>query len=314
MTSETSSVNSMSPSKGSSGKGNRKSSSLPPETVEYLKAWMMSPEHIAHPYPTEQEKTSIMLDTGIVLKQLTNWFVNNRKRYWKPRVEARIQQQAHAAASAHAAAVAAVVNSTTHTNPISPDATYKPTLHLGTPGLVHFDLPRTVSQSSLVGSDISKALSRRDSSQSLQLVSETSSSGSVSASDGGDTTEETSETSSSGSVSASDGGDTTEETSSEQDYTMESFTKSEVDSSSSAPLHVEQTTGQNSSQVSPPSTPIKKRMVPTKIEEPIPSTPRRKFRRISLDTWKDACQEASDVYCASLPTLEEASKLFGYSN
>mmetsp|Transcript_21206 Transcript_21206/g.29710 ORF Transcript_21206/g.29710 Transcript_21206/m.29710 type:complete len:403 (-) Transcript_21206:297-1505(-) len=74
----------------------RKSSSLPTETVEYLKAWMMSPEHVAHPYPTEQEKEQIMRDTGIELKQLTNWFVNNRKRYWKPRVEARLQQQAQA--------------------------------------------------------------------------------------------------------------------------------------------------------------------------------------------------------------------------
>jgi len=63
----------------------------------------MSPEHVAHPYPTEQEKSQIMADTGIELKQLTNWFVNNRKRYWKPRVEARLQQQAQVAAVAAAA-------------------------------------------------------------------------------------------------------------------------------------------------------------------------------------------------------------------
>jgi len=91
--------------------GKRKSASLPGDTVEYLKSWMMSPEHIAHPYPTEQEKVDIMKDTNIELKQLTNWFVNNRKRYWKPRVEARLQQQAQAAQAAvqaHAAAVAAV--------------------------------------------------------------------------------------------------------------------------------------------------------------------------------------------------------------
>jgi hypothetical protein len=75
----------------SPSKTKRKSSSLPSETVEYLKAWMMSAEHIAHPYPTEQEKVKIMEDTDIELKQLTNWFVNNRKRYWKPRIEARLQ-------------------------------------------------------------------------------------------------------------------------------------------------------------------------------------------------------------------------------
>jgi hypothetical protein len=77
----------------SPSKTKRKSSSLPSETVEYLKAWMMSPDHIAHPYPTEQEKAKIMEDTGIELKQLTNWFVNNRKRYWKPRVDARLQDK-----------------------------------------------------------------------------------------------------------------------------------------------------------------------------------------------------------------------------
>ena len=60
---------------------------------------MMSPEHVAHPYPTEQEKAQIMADTGIELKQLTNWFVNNRKRYWKPRVEAKLQQRFASAAS-----------------------------------------------------------------------------------------------------------------------------------------------------------------------------------------------------------------------
>ncbi|KAL3826960.1 LOW QUALITY PROTEIN: hypothetical protein ACHAXA_000024 [Cyclostephanos tholiformis] len=72
----------------SASRGGRKSASLPVETVEYLKSWMMSPDHVAHPYPTEQEKAMIMAETGIELKQLTNWFVNNRKRYWKPRVEA----------------------------------------------------------------------------------------------------------------------------------------------------------------------------------------------------------------------------------
>lgn len=78
----------------------RKSTVLPRSTVDYLKNWMMSPEHIAHPYPTEKEKSEIMAATGIELKQLTNWFVNNRKRFWKPRVEARLQQQLQAQTTA----------------------------------------------------------------------------------------------------------------------------------------------------------------------------------------------------------------------
>jgi hypothetical protein len=60
---------------------------------------MMSPEHIAHPYPTDQEKAQIMADTGIELKQLTNWFVNNRKRFWKPRVESQLQDGTPVAAA-----------------------------------------------------------------------------------------------------------------------------------------------------------------------------------------------------------------------
>ena len=73
--------------------GRRRSNSLPAHAVDYLKAWIMSPEHINHPYPTEKEKSKILSDTGIDLKRLNNWFVNNRIRYWKPRIEALQKQQ-----------------------------------------------------------------------------------------------------------------------------------------------------------------------------------------------------------------------------
>jgi hypothetical protein len=96
-----------SPTSSPSKNQKKKSTSLPSSTVEYLKNWMMSPEHIAHPYPTEKEKSQIMADTGIELKQMTNWFVNNRKRYWKPRVEARLKQQTQV----HNAAALAAISS-----------------------------------------------------------------------------------------------------------------------------------------------------------------------------------------------------------
>ena len=64
-----------------------KKCALSPETTEYLKNWMLSPDHIDHPYPTEEEKADIMKHCGIEMKQLTNWFVNNRKRIWKPKLE-----------------------------------------------------------------------------------------------------------------------------------------------------------------------------------------------------------------------------------
>jgi hypothetical protein len=75
---------------GSSSSGrhaNKKKTALSQYAVQYLKNWMLSPTHIEHPYPTEEEKVKIMKTTGIEIKQLTNWFVNNRKRYWKPKVE-----------------------------------------------------------------------------------------------------------------------------------------------------------------------------------------------------------------------------------
>jgi len=62
-------------------------SALSPPVIAYLKAWMMSVEHIQNPYPTEEEKTEIMAATGIDKKQLTCWFSNNRKRFWKPQMD-----------------------------------------------------------------------------------------------------------------------------------------------------------------------------------------------------------------------------------
>ncbi|KAL7539541.1 hypothetical protein ACHAXR_009376 [Thalassiosira sp. AJA248-18] len=64
-----------------------KGNALSTQTIEYLRAWMMSPEHVDHPYPNEHEKAKIMEDTGISSKQLTCWFSNNRKRFWKPKME-----------------------------------------------------------------------------------------------------------------------------------------------------------------------------------------------------------------------------------
>ena len=60
---------------------------LAPDVIDYLRAWMMSPEHVQHPYPTEEEKADIITATGIDKKQLTCWFSNNRKRYWKPMMD-----------------------------------------------------------------------------------------------------------------------------------------------------------------------------------------------------------------------------------
>ena len=64
------------------------SGTLSPQTVAYLKAWVLSPAHFENPFPTEEEKTEIIAATGIEKKQLSCWFSNNRKRFWKPRMDA----------------------------------------------------------------------------------------------------------------------------------------------------------------------------------------------------------------------------------
>jgi hypothetical protein len=81
-----------SPSKKRKSQGRGRSNSLPGHVVEYLKNWLMSPEHINHPYPSEAEKAKMVEDTGIDMKRLNNWFVNNRIRFWKPRYEAMQKQ------------------------------------------------------------------------------------------------------------------------------------------------------------------------------------------------------------------------------
>jgi hypothetical protein len=42
------------------------------------------------------------------------------------------------------------------------------------------------------------------------------------------------------------------------------------------------------------------------------SAPRPKYRRVSVDLWKEACQMAKNGYDEALPSLEEATQLFGY--
>ena len=57
---------------------------LPTHAVEILKAWLTSPQHFHHPYPTPEDQQSLMAQTGIDKKQLKNWFTNARRRIWKP--------------------------------------------------------------------------------------------------------------------------------------------------------------------------------------------------------------------------------------
>jgi hypothetical protein len=64
---------------------------LPPGAVAHLKAWLLSPEHFTHPYPTPQDQIMLMQKTGIDKKQLKNWFTNARRRIWKPMLKKQLE-------------------------------------------------------------------------------------------------------------------------------------------------------------------------------------------------------------------------------
>lgn len=65
---------------------------LPAGAVATLKAWLLSPEHFTHPYPTPQDQVMLMQQTGIDKKQLKNWFTNARRRIWKPMLKKQLEQ------------------------------------------------------------------------------------------------------------------------------------------------------------------------------------------------------------------------------
>ncbi|XVE63592.1 hypothetical protein DITRI_Ditri07aG0032200 [Diplodiscus trichospermus] len=58
----------------------RRAGKLPGDTTSSLKAWWQS--HSKWPYPTEEDKTRLVQETGLQLKQINNWFINQRKRNW----------------------------------------------------------------------------------------------------------------------------------------------------------------------------------------------------------------------------------------
>ncbi|KAF2807328.1 Homeodomain-like protein, partial [Mytilinidion resinicola] len=51
---------------------------LPKEATNILKTWYNT--HLHSPYPTEEEKYQLMHQTQLTLNQVSNWFINQRRR------------------------------------------------------------------------------------------------------------------------------------------------------------------------------------------------------------------------------------------
>ncbi|CAN0921979.1 Homeotic protein knotted-1 [Linum grandiflorum] len=60
----------------------KKKGKLPKEARQKLLSWWEL--HYKWPYPSESEKVALAETTGLDQKQINNWFINQRKRHWKP--------------------------------------------------------------------------------------------------------------------------------------------------------------------------------------------------------------------------------------
>jgi len=95
----------------SKSKGGKSRRELPAGAVATLKAWLLSPEHFTHPYPTPQDQVLLMQKTGIDKKQLKNWFTNARRRIWKPMLKKQLEQGKLAQTGAGGGGVVAIPGS-----------------------------------------------------------------------------------------------------------------------------------------------------------------------------------------------------------
>jgi hypothetical protein len=58
---------------------------LPKAATNLLKKWLY--DHLLHPYPSEEEKATLTMQTGLTMNQICNWFINARRRILQPMLE-----------------------------------------------------------------------------------------------------------------------------------------------------------------------------------------------------------------------------------
>ncbi|CAI9760256.1 unnamed protein product [Fraxinus pennsylvanica] len=77
----------------------RKKGKLPKEARQQLLEWWS--RHYKWPYPSESQKLVLAESTGLDQKQINNWFINQRKRHWKPSEDMQFVVMEAAAAHPH---------------------------------------------------------------------------------------------------------------------------------------------------------------------------------------------------------------------
>lgn len=63
----------------STNAGKKKQGNLPKESTGVLKRWLQ--QHTTNPYPSEDEKIELSHLTKLTVQQVSNWFINARRRY-----------------------------------------------------------------------------------------------------------------------------------------------------------------------------------------------------------------------------------------
>ncbi|RUP43282.1 Homeodomain-like protein [Jimgerdemannia flammicorona] len=62
--------------------GKRRRGNLPKTVTLVLREWLV--QHKKHPYPTEEEKIALARETKLTMNQISNWFINARRRILQP--------------------------------------------------------------------------------------------------------------------------------------------------------------------------------------------------------------------------------------
>ncbi|KAK4536637.1 hypothetical protein CDCA_CDCA09G2662 [Cyanidium caldarium] len=60
----------------------RRRAPLPKAAIDTFEAWAR--QNWRHPYPSDETKLRMSEQTGVTVRQVTNWFINFRKRKWSP--------------------------------------------------------------------------------------------------------------------------------------------------------------------------------------------------------------------------------------
>ncbi|XP_042193942.1 homeobox protein Meis1-like isoform X2 [Callorhinchus milii] len=58
---------------------------FPKVATNIMRAWLF--QHLTHPYPSEEQKKQLALDTGLTILQVNNWFINARRRIVQPMID-----------------------------------------------------------------------------------------------------------------------------------------------------------------------------------------------------------------------------------